>query len=224
MTSNVSAARQRNGANGTANRYEPPPSSMIATHLAPTNGTSLPCFDQEDFALLLEESLGSDEDGQPNLGTDVAVNHKLICVIIKAGLDTTDQRNDDPFRKDSDYTNQVQKCFEVIDLAIERTPEALFLPSKPDHLDSGAETLPLFQWLLRRLLSFVLPDQHGLKEAAATAWPLLSKIVASEKHCPYSFDNCTAITKHIEEITEGMAVQFPNVAGLTYSSRLALWR
>src|SRR6266480_3754189 len=58
-----------------------PPSSILATHIAPVNGAALPDVDPKIFAQLIEECLGHDEDAQPRVGTDVAVNHRLICVI-----------------------------------------------------------------------------------------------------------------------------------------------
>jgi serine/threonine-protein kinase ATR len=204
MTSFASASRQRNGVNGMANGSQPPPSSLIATHLAPTDGSTFPSFDREDFALLLKESLASDEDGQPNLGTDVTLNHKLICVIIKAGLDTIDLRSDDPFRKDNDhYHNQIRGCVEVIDLVVERTPEALFVLSKSEDLDPRAMNVPLFVWVIPKLLSLLVLDNPDTTSIAELVWPLLGKMLASAKQCPNSFDLCISISTYLEELSEG---------------------
>lgn len=205
MPSVVSALRQRSGANGTTSCSQPPPSSIIAAHLSPAIGSALPYFDREDFALLLKESLGADEDGQPNLGIDVTLNHKLICVIIMAGLDTLDLRSDDPFRKDNEHHDQIQGCIQVIDLAVDRTPEALFVLSKSEDLGPRAENVPLFIWIIPKLLSLLVLDKDESRMIADDVWPLLGKILASEKHCSNGADLCTSVSKYLEELVEGTA-------------------
>jgi len=204
MLSMVSVSRKRNGVSGTTGASQPPPSSFIAAHLAPTNGSTFPKFDREDLALLLKESLGSDEDGLPNLGTDVTLNHKLICVIIQAGLDTIDLRNDDPSQTSNDHLGQIQSCIEVIDLAFEKTPEALFVLSKLEDLGPEAENVPLFLWIIPKLLSLLVLDKDESKLIAKNVWPLLGKTLASAKQCPKSFDFCISISTYFEELTEGI--------------------
>jgi hypothetical protein len=215
----VSASRQRNGADGTVSGSQPPPSSLIAAHLAPTNGSTFPQFENQDFALLLEESLGSDEDGLPNLGTDVALNHKLICVIVKAGLDTIGLGSDDPFRKrDGDQTH-IQKCLEVIHLVVDKTPEALFVLSESEELRPHAENVPLFVWLIPRLLSLLVLDAGNSMSIADSIWPLIGRVVFSEKRCLNNFDRCNSISSYIEELAEGATTQCYLREGLTPSFR-----
>lgn len=204
MPSIVSVSRQRNRPAGTVNGSQPPPSSLIATHLAPTNGSTIPHFDPGDFDLLLQESLGSDDDGQPNLGTDVMLNHKLICVIIKAGIDTIDLGSNDPFRHDNECYDQIQKCLEVFDLAVERTPEALFLSSKPEDLGSGAENVPLFVWFIPKLLSLLVLDRKESKRIAGIVWPVLGKILSAAKQCSNNFDLCISVSSYMEELIGGI--------------------
>lgn len=200
------ASRQRNAINGTGGDPQAPPSSsVIAAHLAPTNGTNFPQFDPKDFDLLLNESLGSDEDGQPNLGPDVTLNHKLICVILKAGIDTIDLRDDDPFRKNDEDLGQIQKCLEVIHLAVERTPEALFVLLKSDDFGSRAENVPLFLWIIPKLLSLLLLAEDHSKPVADRIWSLLDKVVLSEEQCSNSFEHCLSISDYIQDVVEGIA-------------------
>jgi serine/threonine-protein kinase ATR len=207
MSPVTSASRQANLFNGTIGGSQPLPSTRIATHLAPTNGSIYPHFDREDFMLLLEESLGSDEDGQPNLGHDLVVNHKLICVIIKAGLDAIDIRSDDPFRKDNEYHDQIQRCLEVVHLAVDKTPDALFVISRSEDLGPKAENTPLFVWVVPKFLSLLLLDKFDSKLIANYVWPVLGKMLDSEKQCSKSSDLCTSITIYIEEMVEGCAYQ-----------------
>ena len=53
--------------NGNMNARLPP--SILAAHIAPVNGNALPDVDPRIFAQLIEECLGYDEDGQPQVGT-----------------------------------------------------------------------------------------------------------------------------------------------------------
>ena len=199
----MSASEPGNLSNGVVRVSQPPPSSLIAAHLAPTNGSTYPQFDRRDFALLLEESLGSDEDGQPNLGNDVNINHKLICVIIKAGLNTIDLRSDDPFREENEDRDQIQRCIEVIHLAVDKTPEALFVLSKSEDLGSNAENVPLFIWVIPKLLSLLMLDKVDSQLIAYYVWPLLDKILFSEKQCSHNSDLCISISTYFEDILEG---------------------
>ena len=68
-------------------RQDEPLPSTLAAHLAPVNGVGEPGFDHLSFDALLDEALGCDDNGQPNLGNDVGVNQTLIRVIFEAGID-----------------------------------------------------------------------------------------------------------------------------------------
>jgi serine/threonine-protein kinase ATR len=219
MSSFVSVSRHQTGANGMVTASQPPPSSLIAAHLAPTVGSTIPHFNPRDFTLLLDESLGSDEDGQPNLGTDVTINHKLICVIIKAGLDTIDLRSEDPFRKDNEYHDQIQRCLKVITLAVERTPDVVFRSSEPDDLVAQEENSPLYFWVIPKLLSLLLVDNGASKVMAQIVWPLLGKILASSKLRSISFDHCISISTYLQQLTGGNFRRGFEVQSLTFPHR-----
>lgn len=142
--------------NGAACAADPPSSSILASHVASANGNQLPHFDRESFAQLLDESLGQDEDGQPNLGTDISINHRLICIIVKAGIDTANTNNlDDPFVRGRDKLDHILRCLEVIDLALQRSPDVLHRISGPEDHGAGDESVPLFMWLIPKLLSLI---------------------------------------------------------------------
>lgn len=204
MPSAVSTLRQRNGVNATTKGSHPPPSSLAA-HLAPMNGSTFTHIHPEDLNILLKESLGFDEDGRPNLGTDVILNHKLICMIIMAGLDTIDLRSDDPLRNSNDIHDQIRRCIEVICLAIERTPEALFVSSKSEDFGPRWENVPLFVWMIPRLLSLLILDKDDSKVIAGNVWPLLSKMLACAEQCLNGSEVCNLIWTFLEELTEGTA-------------------
>lgn len=140
----VPTARQSNG-------FEPPPSSILATHVVHAHG--VPDLDRDNFQQLLTEVLSTDEQGQPNLGTDITVNHKLICIICQVGIEPS--LAEDPFKpaKVSGRANsQMKSCLEVLRLAIEKSPHVLFVKSDPQGRDQSDQSPPLYFWLLSRLL------------------------------------------------------------------------
>jgi hypothetical protein len=128
---------------------------MLATHVVQVNG--VPEFDRDSFNQLLAEALGSDEHGQSNLGADVAVNHKLICIIFQVGIDRVLEEN--PFQSAAlagKAAPQLRTCLEVLHLAIERSPQVLFVKSEDsDVLGQGSV---LYCWLIPRLILLLTYD------------------------------------------------------------------
>lgn len=156
--------------NGTQypNGFNLPPSSILAARVV--NGDATSDFDQASFNQLLEESLGADENGQPNLGSDVQVNHKLICIILKAGVDPTIRdTKDNPFQSNgpsSKDSAQFPCCLDVIRTAIERSPEVIYVKSVPEDQISSNTSLPLFVWLIPKLLPVLAENAvTGSREA-----------------------------------------------------------
>lgn len=140
---------------------ELPHSSMLASRVV--NGNNSAGFDRESFEQLLEESLGVDEYDQPNLGTDVLVNYKLICIIFKAGIRPSLRvQDEDPFNArdagDKD-NNQFKRCLDVLHLSILRSPDVLFTESSPEDQVSNDVKIPLYVWLLPSLIPLLRPKQ-----------------------------------------------------------------
>ncbi|KIX02531.1 uncharacterized protein Z518_08472 [Rhinocladiella mackenziei CBS 650.93] len=143
----VPVARQPNG-------VEPPASSILATHVV--HGEGVPDFEQDSFNQLLAEALGSDEQGRPNLGADVSVNHKLICIIFQVGIEPA--LDDNPFESAAaagKVNSQLRTCLEVLQVAIERSPQVLYVKSDPQGNQTSAQGHPLYSWLVPRLLSLI---------------------------------------------------------------------
>lgn len=128
---------------------------MLATHVR--QGHGVPHLNQNSFTQLLEESLGHDEDGNPNLNDDAEVNHKLTLVVTQVGIDPFLINNDDnPFhsnRTSSKKIAQLRQCLAVLQLAITRSPQVLFRPV--DLEESVTQGPPLYVYLLPRLFSVV---------------------------------------------------------------------
>lgn len=187
MVAPVLPARQTNA-------FEPPPSSMLATHVVHGNG--VPDFDRDSFNQLLAEALGSDEHGQPNLGADVAVNHKLIRIIFQVGIEQT--LDDNPFHSAvaaGKATSQLKTCLEVLQLAIERSPQVLFVKSQ-DSGTPGQGPL-LYCWLIPRL--FPLLNHDGLQDAILQ---LLNVMLRGDRRCSTT-DACGQIWEYLRSVAGG---------------------
>lgn len=126
---------------------------MLATHVVNANG--VPDLDRDNFKQLLAEVLSTDEEGQPNLGTDVTVNHKLICIIYQVGIEPNLIEN--PFKTSGTgkADSQLASCLEAIQLAVEKTPHVLFLKSEPQGGVQSVQTPPLYFWLISRLVQLL---------------------------------------------------------------------
>ncbi|RMZ81831.1 hypothetical protein DV738_g2114, partial [Chaetothyriales sp. CBS 135597] len=148
-------------ANGAAqqNPFEAPPSSILVTRVV--HGDQSTVFDQASFNQLLQESLGSDENGQPNLGSDITVNRKLINIIIKAGIDPfIRDSSSNPFgSNDASGTEEAQflSCLDVITIAIARAPEVIYIRNLAEDENHDERQIPLYSWLLPKLLTQVTP-------------------------------------------------------------------
>jgi hypothetical protein len=179
------------------------PPSILAAHIAPVNGNALPDVDPRIFAQLIEECLGYDEDGQPRVGTDVAVNHRLICVIVKAGIDPAFVDRDDPFKAQGRNGDQVTKCLEVIDIAIRMSPLVLYALSGADDLGPEDHMVPLFAWLIPKLLSVVCQGQDEHDPISSKAWSVLSNLMASARTCSISRGHCETVADYIANCASG---------------------
>lgn len=145
------AGRETNG-------FQPPPSSMLVTHVVHGNG--VPDFDRDSFNQLLAEALGSDEQGQSNLGNDVSVNHKLICIIFQVGIERALEEN--PFQAATGAgkaDSQLKTCLDVLQLAIERSPQVLFVKSDSPGSDVSG-TCALYSWLIPRLVPLLAGSRN----------------------------------------------------------------
>ncbi|KAL8699738.1 MAG: hypothetical protein Q9224_001285 [Gallowayella concinna] len=131
----------------------PPPTlaAQIADQMAFGYPNS-PNEDVESLQLLLREILeANDETSQPDghMGNDAAVNCRLICVIVRAGL--AQHRTASPTDEQHRRTVDALRSLQAIDLTLSRCPHALFHPlDEPEpHVSSGS---PLFAWLIPKIL------------------------------------------------------------------------
>lgn len=128
---------------------EPPASSILATHFAPrlaTQGHEPQRLSREAFSQLRQELLG-ERFTQSRLDEGIADINKLICIILKAGLEASPTSNG----PEEDLEGQVLDCLEIIQVSIDKAPQALWDGSDPLILGEDVQA-PLFSWLILRLI------------------------------------------------------------------------
>jgi serine/threonine-protein kinase ATR len=143
-------------------------------------------FDQDSFNQLLAEASGSDDQGQPNLGRDVVVNHKLICIVFQIGIESTLEEN--PFRAATAARkgkSQLRTCLEVLRVAIERSQQVVFVKSDRQGIGAAAKACSLYSWLIPTLLPLVASEQTD--EISDAVLALYDAILDADKNCtPHS--------------------------------------
>lgn len=187
-----------NGSNGD------PPQSTLAEQLVNrfTRDTSIvPLQDDDTFTQLLREVL----DGEAYLnsantpGTNLDVTHRLIYVIVKAGLEVLN--SDDPFARDDERTNQALDSLKAIELTSRRSPNALFyVPSS--SIDAALEDIPLVLWLLSKVLALLSIEKFEIVRNGLES--LLVNLISLEaKLHPKGFKS-RCIERYLKVIVEGL--------------------
>ncbi|KAK5028779.1 serine/threonine-protein kinase M1 [Exophiala sideris] len=193
------AGRETNG-------FQPPPSSMLVTHVVHGNG--VPDFDRDSFNQLLAEALGSDEQGHSNLGADVSVNHKLICIIFQVGIERALEEN--PFQTAAvagKADSQLKTCLEVLQLAIERSPQVLFVKS-----DSQGSDVPgncaLYTWLIPRLVPLLARGNSGIHDSVLQVFDAM---LEADRNCATA-NPCHAILEYMRATVSAFIAIAPTLS------------
>ncbi|KAF4759666.1 hypothetical protein HAV15_007320 [Penicillium sp. str.  len=138
---------ERATAPGNAWRAEPA-SSILASRFVPhlaTQGNESH-LTRETFAQLRQELL-SEIQSQLRVDEDVTDVNKLICIVLKAGLEISPNGS----TPEQDLEGQVLDCLDIIQASIEKAPQALWEASDPLILGEDIHA-PLFAWLILRLI------------------------------------------------------------------------
>lgn len=107
--------------------------------------------DREKFRKLLQEILHTDDDGDEiteAVEKNVDVNHRLIYVVVRAGLESL--LNEDPFIDRDELKKQAVESLSVVELTVRRSPEVLFSVLQRPETDLQI-TGPLYLWLIPKL-------------------------------------------------------------------------
>ncbi|KAK2760373.1 serine/threonine-protein kinase M1 [Arachnomyces sp. PD_36] len=171
----VGNARRPRAGNGFHNKQhgEPAPaSSILAAQLASTQIGQEHELNRGTFSQLRQELLGNGEGGQFNLDGNVTDVHNLISVVMKAGLE--DGGNDNPFNPRGEAEGQTLDCLDIIRLAIQKTPQALYEISDPELLGKPGIYAPLYVWLTLHLLSLLrVWSQDDIRESIHGLFPTI---------------------------------------------------
>lgn len=130
-------------------RFAEPASSILAAHFAPrlaTQGQEPQRLSREAFSQLRQELLG-EKSTQIRLDDGVTDVNKLICIILKAGLEVSQSNGG----TEDDLEGQILDCLEIIHVGIDRAPQALWGVSDPIILGEEIQA-PLFSWLILQLI------------------------------------------------------------------------
>ncbi|KAL8849305.1 MAG: hypothetical protein Q9221_005715 [Calogaya cf. arnoldii] len=189
-----------------------PPSTLaaqIADRMVVGNHESRD-HDNENFQLLLQELLeASDPTSQPesNTADDAAVNSRLICVIVRAGLGKarTGSSVDEQSKRESDSVRSLQ----AIDLIISRYPDTIFHPL--GAFDSSiVPGFPLFAWLLPRILAEVKELESHETEEYVLAIIKRSMLLTGKTGARYG--RSSPITKYIRDCITDLLFSVENTA------------
>lgn len=126
-----------------------PASSILATHFAPrlaTQGHEPQRLSREAFSQLRQELLG-EKYTHFRMDEGITDINKLICIILKAGLEVSPTSSG----TEEDLEGQVLDCLEIIQVSIDKAPQALWDVSDPLILSENVQA-PLFSWLILRLI------------------------------------------------------------------------
>ncbi|OJJ46333.1 hypothetical protein ASPZODRAFT_66362 [Penicilliopsis zonata CBS 506.65] len=197
-----------------------PASSLLAAQLAPRLSSQRELarpLDRETFSQLRQELLG-DRYSQLYLDDSVTDINKLICIVLKAGLEPTCREDG---YCDETLKGQVFDCLDIIHAAVEKAPQCVYNISDPEVL--GKPVLaPLFTWLVVRLVH--LSSIWGCEDISEKATKIISTIAFFQKN-PRSWPSCNSILSFLRsfimdillslETSSAWSLQNPAISNLS---------
>lgn len=197
----VGGAR-RSAAGNSLNRHGEPASSILAAQLAPYRSSQIGQeheLNRGTFSQLRQELLGNGEGSQFNLDGNVTDVHNLISVVMKASLEHG--ANDNPFSPRKEAEGQTLDCLDIIRLAIQKTPQALYEISDPELLGKPGIYAPLYVWLTLHLLS--LQGVWGQDDIRESIYGLFPTIVSAQFKSRRRFHSDRSISSFYQACIEG---------------------
>lgn len=186
-----------------------PPQSTLAAQIVNqfTDGKRRPkTQDQETFRQLLREVLAFDSERLPQENTfesSIDVNHKLIYVIVKAGIDVLTYES--PTGEPSDLSMQAIDSVAAIEITIRKCPEVLFVTASNQEIDLRCGG-PLFTWLLPKLLT--LAGNHKENEIKHRVFALLKTALIAERHAHVKGMKKCLILRYLRGCIQGLRTHF----------------
>lgn len=180
----------------------PPPSSMLASHVA--DGFKNRNLSRDNFTKLLQESLSDDQNGDPNLGTDVLMNARLVGVVIQVGIEPLlTSKNTDPFRRQIDQgsaSDGLKDCLAVLHRVLQRTPgvvhSAIDAAQCPERASQG-----LYAWLLPTVLLVSVHSRDP--EKILICQKIILSCLRDDPSCPWG--RCHSLHLYLLHLMKGRA-------------------
>lgn len=194
----VTRSRYLRPGNGSYKSTEPA-SSILAAQLAPHLSSQVGQehhLDRETFSQLRHELLKAN-CSQLRLDDNVTDVNKLICVVLKAGLEYGPA---DKLPTNDEFEGQISDCLDIIQAAIEKAPQALVEISDPELLNKDIHA-PLYAWLLVRLIELSCNwSQEHIQERIHS---LLSAMVCSQYRQSRESHSCHSISELLRACATG---------------------
>ena len=176
---------------------DPPSSSVAAQIVDNLTSSTRRRTPRNETALweLTSEILKSDQQKDNLSGTieeSIDVNHSLIYVIFRAGLETLNSSN--PFDSQNHERTQGQQSLAVIDLTIRRCPDVLFYIPQVHDVRSRPSG-PLFLWLIPQLMNLLTDDTNN--EVRVLAEKILRTAISTQCQPLASKFRLHSISKYI---------------------------
>lgn len=177
-----------------------PASSLLAAQLAPrlsSQGDQTQHLTRETFSQLRQELVGGKYSLFQLDDSDTDVN-KLICIVLKAGLE--------PISKDGkqtleDLDGQALDCLDIIQAAIEKSPQALTQASDPGILGESV-CAPLYSWLIIYLINLASAwDNKNIRDAVYNA---ISTVTYPQCGKVQSLSSYHSISRFLRACTTGL--------------------
>lgn len=183
---------------------------MLATHVV--NGGGQPKISQADFAQLLQESLGTDEQGHTNIGGNAEVNFKLLSAVMQIGIESHLVRREknadrDPFQPSLDQgrnATELQQSLEVVALIIEQTPQVLF-QEEVSQPDGHHANVPPFVCLLSFVVA--LSTLTSNTDILRSCSKVLGSCLKADDKC--SSGTCGSVAEIVREVLGGKLRSLP---------------
>ena len=184
-----------------------PPSSTLAAQIidnfADADRQQAP-NSQAVLRQLLREILDTDQgvkSSKHSVESNTEINHRLIYVIYRAGVETLD--NNDPFNRESDLRTQALDSLAVIDLTIRQSPDVLFYIPQPNGTRNQPDG-PLFLWLIPHLTNLLIYPKST--EIQAGAESILKNALSVQNISTASKTRLQPIRKYIQGCIKGIDV------------------
>lgn len=174
-----------------------PASSLLAAQLAPHDQTQH--LSRETFSQLRQELVDGRYSQLHFDESDTDVN-KLICIVLKAGLDPSSKDASAKQSRD-DLERQTLDCLDIIQAAVEKAPQALTQVSDPGILGEAVNA-PLFAWLVVRLVGLTgVWESESVRDAVCNT---ISAIVDAQSRQGRSMPFCHSISVFLRACTMGL--------------------